>query len=209
MWHGTSTGDRLRETTYAADNRRVLLLTALTFAAAAALWTVLYFVVWWFFLLANTVTKPLDFHPASAPVVRGFTASALLLCLSAWIARRVRPDETPRDHKGFVGHFIDLLLAVPRLTISIFGTGGAAVRLSDLELNHAWHLLRRMDEAGNPVALQTLPVDIPDSTQRNHILMALQYTGLIEIRATAAGPVLAFRSSEARRLLQDKARLRF
>lgn len=190
-------------------NRWVLGLTFLTFAVSAALWAGIYFVVWWLFLLGGTAVKPLDFHPAFNALLRGFAASALLLCLFAYISRRLRPNEAPRDHKGFWEHCLDLLLAVPRLTLSIFGTSGAAARLSDRELEHAWHLLRRMDESASPVHMQTLPVDIPNPAMRDRILMALQLSGLIEIRPTSSGPVLAFQNKEARLLAQEKVRLRF
>jgi len=190
-------------------NRRVLALTIATFAVAAALWLVLYFVTWWLFLLAGTVAKPLDFQPAAGPLARGFTATAVLLCLFAWIARRLRPNEAARDHKSIGEHFLDVLLAVPRVTLAIFGTGAAAARLSETELEHAWNLLQRMNDAGKPLPMHGLPVDIPDPAMRNKIVLALQLSGLLEIRPSATGPLLAFRDERARHLAQKRVRLRF
>ena len=200
--------DRLRDW-LRRHNRRVLILTALTVTAAVALWALLYFVVWWLFLLGTSVTHPLDYRTSSAPVARVFAVIALLFCFVAWLARRARPNALPPDHRGFFGHLFDLLLAVPRLTLSIAGAGGAAARLTPPELDDAWALLRRMDEAGHPIPIQGLPVDIPDPNVRNHIVLALQLSGLIEIRSTPAGPVLAFRNEEARLFAQEKIRLRF
>ena len=60
-----------------------------------------------------------------------------------------------------------------------------------------------------PVPVQELPVDIPDSAMRDKIVLALQLSGLIEIRPTSSGPVLAFQNQKARRMAQDRVRLRF
>ena len=190
-------------------NRRVLALTIATFIVAAALWAALYFVAWWLLLLAGTAAKPFDFQPSAGPLARGFTATAVLLCVFAWISRRMRPNEAARDRKGFGEHFLDVLLAVPRVTLTIFGTGAAAARLNDSELEHAWNLLRRMNEADTPVAVHELPVDIPDPAMRNKIVLALQLSGVIEIRPSATGRVLAFRNDEARHVAQERVRLRF
>ncbi len=190
-------------------NRRVLGLTLTTFVFAAALWAGLYFVTWWLFLLAGTAANPWTFQPMARPVVRGFIATAVLLCAFAWIGRFIRPNEAARDHKSAAEHFLDLLLAVPRVTLAAFGVTGAAARLSDLELEQAWNLLRRMNDADKPVPVRTLPVEIPDAGARDRILLALQLSGLIEIRPTAIGPVLAFPNAKARHLAQERVRLRF
>lgn len=190
-------------------NRRAAVLAFMIFAAAAALWMALYFVAWWLFLLGGTATKPLDYHPASGPLARGFAATAVLLCVCAWVGRRLRPNEAPQDHKSFGEHFLDVLLAVPRLTLAIFGTGGAVAWLSDSELDQAWNLLRRLNEAGSPVPVQELPVDIPDPAMRKKILLALQLSGVIDIHPTATGRVLTFRDDRARELAQERVRLRF
>jgi hypothetical protein len=190
-------------------NRWVLILTILTFLLSVVLWYALYLAVLWLFLIAETVTRPFDIQPASGAPVRDFAAGAVLLCLAAWIARKLRPNAMPRDHKGYSEHFLDVLLAVPRLTLSILGTGGAAARLNDSEMEQAWLLLRRMSQSESPMPVHALPVDIPDSAMRAKILLTLQLSGLIEIRPTSSGPVLAFQNQKARRLAQERVRLRF
>ncbi len=190
-------------------NRWVLLLTILTLLLSVVLWGALYLVALWLFLLAGTVARPYDFQPAAGAPAPVFVACGLLLCLAAWIARRLRPNAMPRDDKGFGEHLLDVLLAVPRLTLSILGTGGAAARLNEYEMEHAWFLLRRMSQSESPVPVQNLPVDIPDPAMRDKILLALQLSGLIEIRPTSSGPVLAFQNQKARHLAQERVRLRF
>lgn len=199
--------ERLREH-LRRHNRRVLMLTIAAFLIAAALWAALYLAAWWLFLLAGTAVLALDFHPRAAPVGRGFCAAAALLCLCAWMARRLHPNEAPRDRKSFFEHLLDMLLAIPRWTLLAFGTGAAAARLSDAELEYAWTLLRRMSKADHPILMQQLPAEIPDPAMRKRIVLALQLADLIEIRVASTGPVIAFRNEEARLLAQDRVRLR-
>jgi hypothetical protein len=200
--------DHLREH-LRRHNRWVLGLTFVTLAAAVLLWGTLYLAVYWLFLLGGTAAAPLEFHPNAGPLTRGFAATAILLCLFAWIARRVHPDESARDHKGLGGHLLDLLLAIPRVTLAIFGTSAAAARLNDRELEEAWFLLQRMKDAGGRLPMQALPVDIPDPRARKHIILALQLSSLIDILPTASGPVLTFKNEQARFLAEEKVRLRF
>ena len=150
----------------------------------------------------------MSFRPAAGPVERGFAATAVLLCVLAWMSRRLRPNEAPRDRKSFGENLMDLVLAVPRVTLAIFGTGAAAARLDESELQYAWELLRRMNEADKSVPMHQLPVEIPDARMRKKIVLALQLSGLIEIRPTDSGPVLAFRNEEARKMGESRVRLR-
>ncbi len=200
--------ERLREH-LRRHNRWVLGITILTLLLAAGLWAGLYLAAWWLFLLGGTAARPYDFQPDAAALFPGFAATGLVLCLWAWIAHRLRLDAAARDHKGIGEHFMDVLLAVPRMTLSIFGTGGAAARLNDRELEQAWLLLQRMSRADGPIPMHGLPVDIPDSDMRERIVLALQLSGLVEIRPSSDGPVLAFQNAQARRLAQERVRLRF
>jgi hypothetical protein len=200
--------ERLREH-FRRHNRWVLGLTLLTAGVAIALWTVLYGLAWWVFILGGTAFSLSNFNPSGGMFFRGFAATSVVLCIAAWLGRRLRPNQAPRDHKGLGEHLVDLVLAVPRVTLSIFGTGGAAARLTDAELETAWLLLSRMDRSASPLPMQSVPVEIPDPVIRDHVLMALQFSGLIEIRPTSDGPVLAFQNAEARKLAQEKVRLNF
>jgi hypothetical protein len=195
---------RLRE-----HNRRVLALTLIAAGFAAALWAGLYFVVWWMFILAESIFAPVDFQPAAGPLIRGFIATAALLCAFAWVARLLRPNEAPRDHKSYGEHALDVVLAIPRATLAAFGTGGAAARLSDEEIRLAWNLLRKMKDRDSPVHVAELPVDIPNDAMRDRILLALQLCGIVAIRPSALGPVLGFQNEKARLLAEDRVRIRY
>jgi hypothetical protein len=190
-------------------NRRVLGLTLMTSSLSVILWLVLWMITWWLFLLGGVAIHPMEFTPSSTPLAHAFIITAVILCIVAWITRRLRPNQAPRDTTTLRDHLVDIILAIPRLTLSILGTATAAARLSDTELDHAWTLLRRMDASPTPIPVQSLPVDIPNPASLNKILLALQLSELIDIRPTPTGPVLAFHNTEARHLTQDRVRLRF
>lgn len=189
-------------------NRKVALLSFLTLAGALLLWGVLCFVALWLFLLGNSVVKPLDWRPSPRPLLLAFAGAAALLCCVAWLLRRLRPNEAPRDHKGLWEIALDILLAVPRMTLAVAGTARARARLNEHELQLAWDLLRRMSDSAGPLPLHTLPLEIPGPAAREKILLALQLSELIDLRRRDSGPVLTFRNDAARQLAADRVRLR-
>lgn len=198
---------RLREH-FRKHNQWVLGLMAGTIVVTAALWVALYWLTWWLFILGGTALESTDFHPEQGPVMRGFAAVAILMCGVAWVLQLMRQDARVKDRRGVPGHILDLVLMAPRMTISVFGTGRAVALLNDDDLRHAWRLLQRMRDARSAVPVQTLPLDIPDSTMRNRIILALQLSGVIDVRAASTGPVLAFKDDKARELALEKVRLR-
>ncbi|MGA3171180.1 MAG: hypothetical protein ABSE62_09205 [Chthoniobacteraceae bacterium] len=190
-------------------NRQVFWLTIAALVMSAILWSGLYLLACWLYLLGGSAVRGTDFHWRSGGLLPGFVITVLVMCLFAWITRRMRPNRVPRDHRSIGEHFMDVVLAVPRLTLGVFGMSTAAARLKGEDLDHAWRLLRRMEEAGKPVSVQSLPVDITDGAMRDRILLALQLSGLIDIRPSASGPVLYFANERARLLAQERVQLRF
>jgi len=190
-------------------NRQVFWLTIGALAMSAILWGALYFVVCWMYILFGSAAGGLYFRGRTQVLLPGFVITALVMCLFAWIARRMRPNRVPRDHRSVGEHLMDVVLALPRLTLSIFGMSTAGARLKGRDLEYAWGLLRRMAEERKPVAVQSLPVEITDDAMRNRILLALQLSGLVDIRPSMSGPVLYFPNEKARMLAQDHVQLRF
>jgi hypothetical protein len=188
-------------------NRRVLGITLLTLSVTVVLWVVLYGAVWWFFLLGSAATRPLDYHPREWPVMRNFAIGAVMLCVIAWMVRRMRPNEAPADHKSVWEHAMDVLLALPRLTLALMGTGLAAARLREPELEYAWDILQRLREQGKPVPVAELPIGHGDERMRERVLMALQVSDVIEIRPGDTGPMVRFRDDEARMIAETWVQL--
>ncbi len=166
----------------ARHNRRVAFFVALTLFVAAGLWFVSYAIVYWITLLFISAVRGLDAHPPDTfPAL--FIYSAALLVLVSWIARALYPDEIPRDEKSAAELAADLLLAVPRATLAIWGNLSAWQRLTEHELElAAWLIERLRDEERLP--LPSLPVEIPDRTARRNIVFALQLCQVIKMRRT-------------------------
>lgn len=164
----------------AAHNRQVILISAFTLLVAALLWTLLYAVCRWIFLLGFVVIDGTD---GSLP--RGFdllfAVAALCSVSYAWIDSRLTRHALPRDDKRLWEIAADFILALPRITLTVWGTLRAWLWLDDGDRAAAAELLHRLHRERR-VALQSLPLDIPGEAQRFRVLFALQIIRAIEIR---------------------------
>lgn len=163
---------------------------------------------WWIYLLSNGAVQAPDWQPSERPLQLWFAGVGAFLCVAAWMMRRARPNVAARDHKSAWEVLLDFVLAVPRLTLSVFGTATARVRLDEEQLALAWNLLRRMREAGKPMPLYEVPLELPEEERRERVLLALQLSELIEVRRSKDGGVLAFCNEGARKMAEERVRLR-
>lgn len=164
----------------AAHNARVALITALTLAASAALWSALYLAANWLALLFVSAVEGTEAR--LPPVVENafwFGAAALLVL--AWIDRRLRPDDRPRDYKTFTDLVLEVALAVPRLTLSIWGTLSAWQQLDARERADAIALVERLGEVRR-IPLSRMALEIPNAPRRFKVLFALQMVQIIDVR---------------------------
>jgi hypothetical protein len=197
--------DRLRAH-FARHNRRVLIFALITAAAAVTAWALLYFIMYWLVLLMLTVNRPLETEmPVFFP--HAFIGIALALCFWAWLLRRVSPDESPRDKKFIWEIVLDVILMVPRITLSIWGTLRAYQSLDKRERGLALNLLQRI-ERDEPLPVYAVPQEIPDERARIKILLALQITELVNLRKRDEDFVLALRDENARALCHPLVRIR-
>jgi len=164
----------------AAHNRRVALVGALTLVVSLAVWSALRLVVNWLAILFITAVQGTEAHvPAGIENVFWFAAAALLAV--AWIDRRFRPDDRPRDHKSVAEIVWEIALAVPRLTLSVGGTLSAWQHLDAREQADAVALIERLGQERR-LRLASLPLEIPDAPRRFKILLALQLVQIIDLR---------------------------
>ena len=164
----------------AAHNFRVAVLALLTLLAAIALWYLLYLGANWLALLFTTAVEGTGARmPAGLENLFWFAAAALLAV--AWIDRKLRPDDRPRDHKSIGEVVWELALAIPRLTLSVGGTLSAWQHLDRRELREAAFLVERLSEARR-LRLNSLALEIPNAPRRFKILFALQLVQIIDIR---------------------------
>ena len=113
--------------------------------------------------------------------LRWFIATALVSTAWAWLRRRLLPAEMPRDKKPFWEVASDFLLAVPRITLSLFSTISAWRRLSDAELDQAASFIHRLAEERR-VPLPSVPQEIPDARVREKVLLTLQLMQIIDLQ---------------------------
>jgi hypothetical protein len=164
----------------AAHNFRVALLAALTLAASAALWLALSRAANWLALLFVTAVRGTEAHvPMTVEKSFWFVAAALLVV--AWIDRRWRPDDRPKDHKSIAEIVWEIALAIPRLTLSVWGTLSAWLHLDARERYEAVALIERLAQERR-LRLSGLALEIPDATRRFKILFALQMIQVIDVR---------------------------
>ncbi len=164
---------------FARHNRLVFFAGLLTLLVAAALWYLLYALLFWLALIFATLAHGMDAQaPEVLPVL--FIYSAGLLILLTWLAHRRSPNDTPKDEKSAVEIGADILLAVPRATLAVWGNLSAWQSLNDAELALAAEFLARL-ERERRVPIYNVPLDLPDPGIRLRVLLALQLTDLIRI----------------------------
>ncbi len=191
---------------FARHNRRVIGLALMTLLAAAAAWALVYFVFYWLVLLAMTFARPFD---AQVPWQFGpiFAAGALLLCALCWLARRIWPDERVRDKKTILETALDVVLAVPRMTLAAWGNFRALRRLDADEVALAQRLLAAIAREER-LSIYKIPLEIPDEKTRVKVLLALQLTELIETRRRDGELLFVLHGDKARFLAEPRVRLR-
>ncbi|MGB8170182.1 MAG: hypothetical protein WCF18_21950 [Chthoniobacteraceae bacterium] len=164
----------------AVHNLRVALLTALTLVAAVVLWYLLYIAANWLALLFVTAVEGTEARLPSV-VENAFWFGAAALLALAWVDRQLRPDDRPKDYKSATELVLEVALAIPRLTLSVWGTLSAWLHLDRRELAEAAHLVTQLGEHRR-LRLQSLPLEIPNSERRFKILFALQMVQIIDVR---------------------------
>jgi hypothetical protein len=161
-------------------NLGVLFFAFVTFLLAVALWILLYGVACWLILLAVSAE---GFSDVGIPrtFLRWFIALALVSIAWALICRRSFRREIAVDKKPFWEVALEILLAIPRVTLSMFGTISAWRRLSAPELEQAASFILRLS-AERRMALPSVPQEIPDPRTRERVLLTLQILQIIDLQ---------------------------
>ena len=186
-------------------NREAIALTIITLVAAILLWTAFYVVVSACVLLVLSALKGGDAR-VPATFVAVFTGCALLLCLLAWIMRKLKPSFFPADHKSFFDNLMDIVLMLPRITFEVWGNFSAWQNPTERELRAAWNLMVRMGARGK-IEMQRLPVEIPGRRLRERVVFLLQLAELAEVRRYHNGLWLVLRGPQARRLARSTMKI--
>ena len=164
----------------ARHNIQVAGIALFTFVVAVGLWVVLYAVCSWAVLFFESAVGT-----SVVALPQGFTLVFLVAAACsvgyAWLDRRLTPNDLPRDDKSPGEITADFILALPRITLAIWGTLSAAVSLTAHERDEAATFLHRLVRERR-IPLHSVPLDITDATARFRILFALQLLEIIDLR---------------------------
>jgi hypothetical protein len=183
-------------------NLRVVSLAFGTLVFTVALWVILYGLAIWLTLLAvsaqgitETMIPPTFFL--------WFVAFALVSIGLTWLCRRFLRQEIARDKKTPLEVASEFLLAIPRITLSIFSTISAWRRLSAAELEQAASFIHRLAEERR-MPLPSVPQEIPDARSRERVLLTLQLMQIIDLQKRDRDWFVTLHSSRPRAFQFDK-----
>ena len=192
-------------------NQQALLLSLCSLLAAALLWGIVYVFVYWFSLMAVTVSKATDLETlgeinhadlVSANFPLWFGGGGLaMLAIARVLRRRLQTDRLREAHWYALWVLVELFMAVPNVTFSIWGNLMALCRLRRKEAVEAWRLLRRMNEAGGRLSLSSLRTEIEDEHTLSRVVLVLQLVGLVGVREYTHGWFLCLQGRDALVLL--------
>ena len=196
-------------------NRQALLLSFFSLVAAVLLWGAVYGFAYWFTLVTFTVSKSFnvvtmaqinDASPVTVHFPLYFAAgAAVYLGVAAAIRRIYHPEKVREARMYFLWVLLELFMAVPNVTFSIWGNFRAITKLGRAEVVEAWRLLNRLNEHEGRLSLNSLPLEIEDVRTLNRVVFALQIIGVVGIRENSQGWFLYLQGNEVRSLLSGAA----
>jgi hypothetical protein len=117
---------------------------------------------------------PVSFHAVCLTV---FGVLLVLAAMDAWYF----PEERAVDDRPALETLADIVLFLPRLTLSVFLNFAVWAHLRPRDRREAAVLLDRL-RVKRKLAIQELPQEMPDERRRDRILRVLQTTQLVEVR---------------------------
>jgi len=187
-------------------NRRVVGISVATLGFSFLLWVAAYWFCYWILLLLLTTLLGTEAKAPSAGFTLAFGGFVIGLCLISFFEQRIWPFHRPNDRQNAFGMFMDLILGLPRMTVSSGLTLAAYHSLEESDLAMAWEVLKKIEKDG-PLPLQRFPMEIGGEDRRKHVLMALQWSGLVELHSAKEGLELRLANDEAKRLAQSMVRI--
>jgi hypothetical protein len=165
---------------FVEHNCAVVGFAFLALAAAVALWALAYLGAFFVTILGLTIVRgpdavmPLDF-------TLDFAVIAFALLVLAWFDKALDANDRPPDKKPAFEIFMDLLLAIPRTTLAVWGNLSAWQWLDETDLQLAAGLIERVARERR-IRLQSVPLDIPNERSRERIIFALLLIHVLDVR---------------------------
>ncbi len=200
---------------FARHNRQALFLAALSLVASAGLWALTYALVYWFTLVGVTISRSLNADTLSQvnnPELLGthfpqwFALGAgVALIVAAFVRRWMRVAWLREARLYLLWVVVELFMAVPNVTFSVWGNLSAITRLRRREAGEAWRLLERIHQEGGRLNLANLRQEIDDERILRRVMFGLQIVGLVSVRESREGWYLYLQNREAIAALLSQA----
>lgn len=196
-------------------NRQALLLSLFSLVAAVFLWGMLYAFVYWFSLTVVTLTLSFNVntlgqvsqrHLLGTNFAWWFAGGAVIyLGIAAIIRRNFRVEKLRESRFYLFWVLLELFMAIPNVTFSIWGNLRAFTKLGRNEIVGGWYLLQRMNQEDGRLSLSSLRLEIDDEKMLCRVMFALQIMGLVGMRESSGGWFLYLQGQEVRNLLKQAA----
>lgn len=163
-----------------SHNGSVVAASGATLVLVTISWAIFYIVAYWLVMFVLTVAKAGEAKlPGSFDWVCAWIAGVLLViaAIDMWLF----PTERAIDERPALSTITDVVLFVPRLTLTILLNFTAWARLPSGLRRDAAVVIDRLRTDGK-IALSILPLDLPDERSRGRILHVLQLLQITEIR---------------------------
>lgn len=167
---------------FRSHNASVLASSAIALVFSALGWVFLYGTAYWLTLFTVSVIHAGEGHVSSA-FNDIFLASSGTLLLVAWAEGRLFPHERPMDRRPPAAHALDVILFIPRFTMSAWNNISALASLGRGDLRLAAGLLDLMRDTGS-ISLQEVSANFPNGRSLKRVIDALIVARLADQRTT-------------------------
>ena len=165
---------------FRAHNTSVLAGSGVAAVFSAIGWAILYGASFWLTMFVLTVL-----HVPEGRAMRRlddvFVYAAIALLVMTRVKQWLHPNERAVDSRPPFTHFMDVLLFVPRFTLSVWQNLSALASLGREDMRIAADLLDRLREAGK-IPVQQLAVHFPNDRCKRRVLGALTDARLLDRR---------------------------
>jgi hypothetical protein len=165
---------------FVSHNLSVLAASGVALLFAAIGWLALYAVTYWTTLFTLSIGRhgavglPASFHTVFFSCAG---VSLVFAALDIWFF----PHDFVPDERPALETLADILLFLPRITLSVFWNLAAWVRLRSADRADAIAILDQLRVSGK-IPMHELPVAIPDPASRDRILRTFHMTEITHIR---------------------------
>lgn len=158
----------------------VLGAVGFTLIFTTVLWVGIYFLCYWLLIFKRNVFDQRIWETPPG-FVEEYAITGLALMIIAWICDRFAPADRARDQRSKLELLFNIVMFLPRCTLSMLESFSAWVRLSRKDLTVASTLIAYLQRYRR-VAIHELPLEIPDESTRKRVLFGLDIMQIVDVR---------------------------